>query len=83
MVFGLDHPETLRAEKDLGITYSKEKKWEEAELLLSSVVTRSIEIIGQGHPDTQHRIAWLIRTYKNQDKMEQAEETSKLLILDV
>ena len=50
--FGEDHPETIRAGRDLGITLSNLEKYAQAEKLQVKVLDASRRVLGKEHPDT-------------------------------
>jgi hypothetical protein len=52
-VLGAEHPNTLTSMANLASTYSKQKRWIEAEELLEVAVKGHRRVFGPSHPDTE------------------------------
>jgi hypothetical protein len=52
-VLGAEHPSTLTSMANLASTYSRQKRWTEAEGILLLAVDAHQRVLGPSHPDTE------------------------------
>jgi hypothetical protein len=64
-VLGEEHPDTIIAMANLGVTYSMQGKEDKAEELKVKVLEASRRVLGEEHPDTIRAMANLAATYRN------------------
>jgi non-specific serine/threonine protein kinase/serine/threonine-protein kinase len=61
---GADHPDTYRYMNDLAVLYRDQKRFAEAEPLLTEAVTGARKILGPTHPQTQLYLKNLVELYE-------------------
>jgi tetratricopeptide (TPR) repeat protein len=80
-ILGVEHPDTIRAMKDLAITYRSLGKYTKAEKLERQVLDARTRILGLEHPSTINAMGNLAATYQNLGKYTEAEKL-EMQVLD-
>ena len=73
-VLGAEHPDTLASMNNLGLTYRKQGRWDEAEKLGVQVMEMMKKVLGAEQPDTLTSMSNLASTYWDQGRWDEAEE---------
>ncbi|KAF8523906.1 hypothetical protein BU17DRAFT_85349 [Hysterangium stoloniferum] len=81
-ILGSEHPDTLRARANLGVTYSQLGKWTDAEKLQVQILEAREQILGTDHSDTLRARAHLAITYGQLGRWTDAEQL-EVLVLEV
>ena len=72
-VLGEEHPSTLTTMKNLVVTYSEQRQWEEEEKLGVQIMEAKKRVLGPEHLDTLTAMDGLAMTYWNQGRWTEAE----------
>lgn len=73
-MLGDEHPETLRSQACLALTYCRQGRWSEAEHLQMQVRQTTKRVLSNEHPDTLTSMNDLATTYRHQEQWSKAEE---------
>ena len=73
-ILGPEHPDTLLGMENLGVTYSRQGRWKEAEALQVQMRDVHLRMLGAEHTDSLLAMGNLAVTYSRQPRWEEAEE---------